>query len=146
MKNVASKKLEKRCPPAELGILAGMILSGIDSLDDDADSLMGMGSISEDDIPKSQSRNVTVIRRRLATLNPESRNASADDLLVLCPALVTLLERGAVAGITSKQAPALVRALNGLISDLCLDGSAVSKEAKQGAKNALSCIKPKPRD
>ena len=141
MKNVASKKLEKRCPPAELGILAGMILSGIDSLDDDADFLMGMGSISEDDIPKSQSRNVTVIRRRLATLNPESRNASADDLLVLCPALVTLLEKGAVAGITSKQSPALVRALNGLISDLCLDGSAVGDEAKKVARRAKSLVR-----
>ena len=146
MKNVDAKSLGKRCLPAELAILAGMILSGIDSLDDDADFLMGMGSISEDDIPKSQSRNVNVIRRRLAVLNPESRNASADDLLVLRPALVTLLEKGAVAGITSKQAPALVRTLNGLISDLCLDGSEVSKEAKQGAKNALPCLKPKPRD
>jgi hypothetical protein len=146
MRNVASNKPKKRCPPAELAILAGMILSGIGSLDDDADFLMGMGSISEDDIPKSQSRHVNVIRRRLATLNPESRKASADDLLVLCPALITLLEKGAVAGITSKQAPALVRALSGLISDLCLDGSAVGDEAKQGAQNALSCLKPKPRD
>jgi hypothetical protein len=142
MKNVASKKLEKRCPPAELGILAGMILSGIASLDDDADFLMGMGSISEGDIPKSQSRHVNLIRRRLAVLNPESRDASADDLLVLCPALVTLLEKGAVAGITSKQAPALIRALNGLISDLCLDGSEVTKQV---AKIVLSCLEPQPR-
>jgi hypothetical protein len=146
MKNLDAKSLEKCCPPAELAILARMILSGIGSLDDDADSLMEMGSISKEKMPKSQSRNVNVIRRRLAALNPESRDASADDLLVLCPALVTLLEKGAVAGITSKQAPALVRALNGLISDLCLDGSEVSKEAKQGAKNALFCLKPKPRD